>query len=58
MDTKRAREISASSKMVDVIHNGVPIYIDDVMDDNTAMIHTLGNPSNRQKVSISNLIEQ
>jgi small acid-soluble spore protein H (minor) len=59
MDVKRAREIAASPVMVDVIHNGVPIYIEDVMNDNsTAMVHTLGNPSNRQKVSISNLIEQ
>ncbi len=58
MDEKRARKIAASPKMVSVVHNGVPIYIENVMNDNTATIHTLGNPSNRQKVSITDLIEQ
>ncbi len=58
MDAKRAREIAASPVMVDVIHNGVPIYIENIMNDDTAMIHMLSNPSNRQKVSISNLVEQ
>jgi small acid-soluble spore protein H (minor) len=58
MDAKRAREIAASPVMADVIHNGVPIYIENVMNDNTAMVHTLSNPSDRQKVSISKLIEK
>ena len=58
MDTKRAREIAASPNMIDVIHNGVPIYIENVLNDSTAAIHTLGNPNNRQKVNISDLIEQ
>lgn len=58
MDAKRAREIAASPKMISVVHNGVPIYIENVMNENTAMIHTLGNPSNRQNVNVSDLIEQ
>ena len=58
MDAKRAREIAASPNMIDVIHNGVPIYIENVLNDRTATIHMLGNPSNRQQVSISDLIEQ
>jgi small acid-soluble spore protein H (minor) len=58
MDAKRAREIAASPKMVDVIYNGVPIYIESIMNEETAMVHTMGNPSNRQKASISELIEQ
>lgn len=59
MDAKRAREIAASPVMADVIFDGAPIYIENVLDDNmTAMVHTLDKPSNRRKVSISNLIEQ
>lgn len=59
MDAKRAREIAASPVMVDVIHNGVPIFIENIMNDNmTADVHTLGNPSNRHKVNISDLVEQ
>lgn len=58
MDAKRAREISASPVMVDVTHNGVPIYIESIMNDNKAMVHTLSNPSNRKEVSISDLIER
>lgn len=59
MDAKRAREIAASPVMADVMYNGVPIYIDSIKNDNaTAVVYPLGNPSNRQNVSISNLVEQ
>jgi small acid-soluble spore protein H (minor) len=58
MDAKRAREIAASPDMVNVKYNGVPIYIESVMNDNMAMVHSLGNPSYRQQVNLSNLIEQ
>jgi len=58
MESKRAREIAASPKMVNVVYNGFPIYIENVTNNNTAMIHTLNNPSNRQMVSVSDLVEQ
>jgi len=59
MDLKRAKEIAASPVMVKVTHNGVPIYIESIMNDSaTAFIHPLDQPSNRQKVSISSLAEQ
>jgi small acid-soluble spore protein H (minor) len=58
MDAKRVREIAASPVMVSVNYNGVPIYIESVMNDSTAMVHSLGNPGYRQQVSLSNLIEQ
>jgi small acid-soluble spore protein H (minor) len=58
MDAKRAREIAASPVMADVKYNGVPIYIESVMNDNTAMVHPLGNPSYRQQVNLAKLIEQ
>lgn len=58
MDSKRAKEICASPRMVNVTHNGVPIYIDSVSDDKgTASIHALNQPNNRQTVSVSSLTE-
>lgn len=58
MDAKRAKEIAASPVMVDVFHQRDPIYIESVMNDNTAMVHTLNEPSNRKKVNINDLIER
>lgn len=57
MDAKRAREIAASPVMANVKYNGVPIYIESVINDNTAMVHSLTNPSYRQQVNLSKLIE-
>ena len=58
MDAKRARAIAASPVMANVTHNGVPIYIESVMGDNTAMVHNLNNPDSRKRVSLSELIER
>lgn len=58
MNAKRAREIASSPVMVDVIHDGVPIYIESVISDNTAMVHPLNNPSSHKKVSLSELVER
>ena len=58
MDAKRARDIAASPVMVPVEHNGIQIYIEKIINDNSAMVHPIGNSSNHQKVRISNLIEQ
>lgn len=58
MDSKRAKEICESTHMVNVTHNGVPIYIESIEnDDITANIHPLNEPSNRQAVNISSLTE-
>jgi len=60
MDLKRAREITSSLNMVNVTHNGVPIYIDSILGDNaTALVHPTDQPANhRRTVSISSLIEK
>ena len=59
MDPKRAKEIAASPVMVNVTHNGVPIYIESIMWDNaTALVHPMDQPQKQQKVSITSLIEQ
>jgi small acid-soluble spore protein H (minor) len=58
MNTQRAQEIAASPVMANVTYNGVPIYIEQVDAQNgTAIIHPLNEPSNKQQVSISSLIE-
>lgn len=59
MDLQRAKEIVASPIMINVMHNGIPIYIESIAGDNaTAYVHPLNQPNNRQKVNITSLIEQ
>ncbi len=59
MDLRRAKEIVASPVMMNVTYNGTPIYIESVSEDNAkAYVHSLNQPEDRQKVDISNLIEQ
>ncbi|MHB1394016.1 MAG: small acid-soluble spore protein H [Clostridia bacterium] len=58
MDQKRARDIASSPTMINVIHNGTPIYIESVNENNgTANIHPLNQPNNKQKVSLASLKE-
>ncbi|HZG61525.1 MAG TPA: small acid-soluble spore protein H [Anoxybacillus sp.] len=58
MNTQRAQEIAASSVMANVTYNGVPIYIEQVNEQNrTAIIHPLNEANNKQQVSVSSLIE-
>lgn len=58
MDSNRAKEICESTRMVNVTHNGVLIYIDSVsVDKDTANIHPLNQPNNQTTVSVSSLTE-
>lgn len=58
MDKRRAKEIAASSDMVNVTYNGDPIYIESVNDTkNSATIHFLHDPQKKQEVSLASLIE-
>ncbi|WP_374719404.1 small acid-soluble spore protein H [Parageobacillus toebii] len=58
MNVQRAKEIAASSVMANVTYNGVPIYIEQVDEENgTATIYPLDEPKNKQKVSVSSLKE-
>ncbi|GGL51795.1 small acid-soluble spore protein H [Sporolactobacillus putidus] len=59
MDTQRAQEIAKSPVMVNVTHNGIPIYIQHVDESTeTARIYPLDNPGKEQEVSIGSLQEQ
>lgn len=58
MDIKRAKEIASSPIMANVSYNGIPIYIESVNENQeTANIHSLNQPKNRQEASLANLIE-
>ncbi|WP_416198411.1 MAG: Small acid-soluble spore protein H (Minor) [Sporanaerobacter sp.] len=58
MDNQRAKDIVSYPVMVDVTYNDMPIYIEAVNENNnTAKIHFLDQPENKQEVSLNNLIE-
>ena len=58
MDKQRAKEITESPIMVNVTYNGVPIYIQQVDEqNNTAKIYPLDHPENHQQVSLTGLKE-
>ncbi|EEM86103.1 H-type small acid-soluble spore protein [Bacillus thuringiensis serovar vazensis] len=58
MNKQRAKEIAASPVMANVTYNGVPIYIQNVTENNeTARIYPLNEPEKEQEIPLSNLIE-
>jgi len=58
MNVQRAQEIASSPILANVMHNGVPIYIQHVDASNgTARIYPLDEPENEQEVALTNLIE-
>jgi small acid-soluble spore protein H (minor) len=58
MNKQRAIEIAASPVMANVTYNEVPIYIQNVDENNeTARIYPLDEPENEQEVPLSNLKE-
>ncbi|TXK85469.1 small acid-soluble spore protein H [Paenibacillus sp. N3.4] len=59
MNNQRAQEIAASPVMANVIYQGVPIYIQNVDEQNEmARIYPLDQPENEQSVPLNSLIEQ
>jgi small acid-soluble spore protein H (minor) len=58
MNKQRAQEIATSSILANVTYNEVPIYIQNVNENNeTARIYPLDEPENEQNVPLTNLIE-
>lgn len=58
MDKRRAKEIASSPVMANVTCNGEQIYIENVnANNNTANIHPLNKPADKQEVSLSSLKE-
>lgn len=57
MDAKRAKEIINSADQIQVLHQGSPIWIEKVMENNTAEIrHMDGN--RKETVPVYMLIER
>ena len=58
MNKQRAKEIVASPILANVTYNEVPIYIQNVNENNeTARIYPLDEPENEQNVPLTHLIE-
>ena len=58
MNKQRAKEIATSPILANVTYNDVPIYIQNVNENNeTARIYPLDEPENEQNVPLTNLIE-
>lgn len=56
MNINRAKEIVNSSEMIEVNYNGVPVYIENLNEDNlTAKIRFLDGSNKIDEVSITNL---
>lgn len=59
MDTQRAQEISNSKNMISVSYNGNPVYLEHVDQSNGHVtIHQLDDPTSKQSVAVTELIEQ
>lgn len=56
MNEKRAREIAASPVMANVTYDGKNIYIENV-NRQSANIHLLQDPTQRQIVAVNDLVE-
>ena len=56
MEEQRAQEIAASPVMANVTYHGKNIYIENV-NRQSANIHLLQNPGQRQTVSLNDLVE-
>lgn len=58
MNLQRAQKVVASPDMLKVTYNGIPIYIQNVDENNeTARIYPLDEPNKEQTVPLANLEE-
>ncbi|WP_338470616.1 small acid-soluble spore protein H [Niallia sp. XMNu-256] len=59
MNSQRAKEISESGDLVQVVYNKEPVYIQHVDEQTeTARIYPLDEPNNEQTVPLSSLHEK
>ncbi|MBB5174723.1 H-type small acid-soluble spore protein [Texcoconibacillus texcoconensis] len=58
MNTQRAQEIINAPVMINVEYHGIPVYIQDVNeDDETVTIFPLDEMDNTQEVDLTGLVE-
>lgn len=56
MDSNRARQILQSKELIRVLHNDTPVWIDNVMDNDTAEI-TFIDEHKKGTVAVNLLVE-
>jgi len=56
MDKKRAKEIMRSDGVIEVLYEGNPVWIENVLDNNNAAVSRL-NTNQRFEVPVSMLVE-
>ena len=59
MNNQRIKDIISSPNMINVTYNGMQVYIETIDENNnTAQVHFINQPDNKQEVSLNNLVEQ
>ena len=56
MDDIRAKEIVASNGVIEVLYQGAQVWIDQIKENNTALVHYISN-NKKDEVPIYKLIE-
>lgn len=57
MDSARTKMILQSPESIQVLHNGTPVWIENVMDNNTAEITYLDKSDRKDTVPVYLLVE-
>jgi H-type small acid-soluble spore protein len=56
LDDIRAKEIVASTGVIEVLYQGAQVWIDQIKENNTAMVHYISN-NKKEEVPIYKLVE-
>ncbi|HOQ01428.1 MAG TPA: H-type small acid-soluble spore protein [Acetivibrio clariflavus] len=57
MDSKRAKQIMESKGVIEVLYQGDPVWIENVLDDNTVQVSNL-QTNVKQDVPVNMLVEK
>ena len=59
LNNQRIKDIISSPNMINVSYNGMHVYIETINENNnTALVHFINQPDNKQEVSLNNLVEK
>lgn len=57
MDSNRAKQIMESKGVIEVLYQGSPVWIENVLDDNTVQVSNI-QTKDKQDVPVSMLVEK
>jgi len=57
MDSNRAKQIMESKGVIEVLYQGTPVWIENVLDDNTVQVSNL-QTNVKQDVPVNMLVEK